>query len=276
MRLLAAAERIVSEQGADALTVESVCSLSGVSRAGFRLCFDGRAGLLLALHDELASRASLAMGRAYLAQSSWVDGVRAAITELLAILERDVSLARFMMLDSAIDESPLPSRRARLLDDFAAALERERPGLPGTYGEPPFGARALIGAVASILHGRLMEDPLPSLTDLSGGLTAMIVLPYLGAEAAREELTRSSVAPLPTPVPACAPTPPRLTLRTVAMLRAIEARPGSSNAELARAAAIADPGQVSRLLSRLRSRGLVEREPPVEGRQAAKGWRLSG
>jgi hypothetical protein len=39
-----------------------------------------------------------------------------------------------------------------------------------------------------------MEDPVPPLVPLAGGLTAMIVLPYLGADAAREELSRSPSA----------------------------------------------------------------------------------
>jgi len=277
-RLLAAAERIVAENGASALTVESVCALSGVSRAGFRRSFTSRADMLLALHDELAARVSASMGRAYLAQSSWVEGVRAAITDLLATLERNVPLARFMLLDCAIDESPLPARRAQLLDDFAAALDRDRPARELDASDPPFGARALIGAIASILHGRLMEEPVPALTDLAGSLTAMIVLPYMGPDAARTEIARTGAAP--SAAPGAAPPPAarsaqRLTQRTLGVLRVIAERPGLSNAQLARASGIADPGQVSRLLARLRSRGLIECEPTSSGRPVGKAWRLS-
>ncbi len=279
-RLLAAAERIVSEQGASALSIESVCALSGVSRAGFRRSFTGRADMLLALHDELAARVSASMGRAYLAQGSWLQGVRAAIADLLVTLERNVPLARFMLLDCAIDESPLPARRAQMLDDFAAALERDRPALEAGSSDPPFGARALIGAVASILHARLMEDPVPALSDLAGGLTAMIVLPYLGADAARAEIARTGSAPAAEPPPARAPrpaprAPQRLTPRTLGMLRAIADRPGLGNAQLARASGISDPGQASRLLARLREGGLIECEHASSGRPVGKAWRLT-
>jgi DNA-binding MarR family transcriptional regulator len=124
-----------------------------------------------------------------------------------------------------------------------------------------------------------MEDPLPELSELAGPLTAMIVLPYLGADAARAEITRAApkqtVAPAASPPSTASSSSQRLTLRTLGVLRAISERPGLSNAQLARATAIEDPSQVSRLLSRLRSRGLVESEPPSGGGSVGKAWRLS-
>lgn len=279
-RLLAAAERIVSERGVGELTIDSVCELSGVSRAGFRRSFAQRGDLLLALHDELAGRVSAAMQRAYLAQRSWLEGVRAAVAELLATLERNIPLARFVLVDCAIDESALPARRAELLDDLAAALERDCPHSDGAGSAAPVGSRALIWAVAAILHGRLMEDPVPALSELAEGLTGMIVMPYLGADAARAELIRSRGEPTPRRAaasrsPRPARRPMRLTLRTLGVLRAIERQPGISNAQVARVTGVTDPGQVSKLLSRLRAQGFAQCEPAGAGRPVGKAWRLT-
>lgn len=191
-RLLAAAEEIVAKRGAGALSLESACLQTGVSRVDSRRAFRGRSELLVALHDELASRVRRSMYRAYLKEGSWLDGVRAALAELLCTLERDVPLARFMLLDCAIDEGPLPARHAEMLAQFARALERDRPPSDPARS-PAYGAQAVIGAVAAILHGRLMEDPVPPLGGLVGPFTSMIAMPYLGVEAARGELTRGRV-----------------------------------------------------------------------------------
>ncbi len=271
--LVAAAEDIVREQGPAAVTVESVCAHSGVSKAGFRRSFSGRDALLVALHDELAAQAGASMRRAYYRESSWLDGVRAAMTDLLTRFDEEPALARFVLVDCAIDESALPSRRAAVIARFASELERDRPTGDATGAGPPFGTPALIGAVVAILHGRLMEDPVPALRPLAGSLTGMIVMPYLGPDAARTELTREAAS---TSARKGSPHALRMTTRTLAVLRAIGEHPGMSNAEVARAAGISDPGQVSKLLARLRSLDLIECDPASRGRPVGKAWQLSG
>jgi hypothetical protein len=102
-----------------------------------------------------------------------------------------------------------------------------------------------------------------------GELVGMIVLPYLGAGAARKELER--------PVPALlleasyeprrkAPrstgdplegVPMRLTYRTTRVLEGVGAHPGASNRQVAENAGIGDQGQVSKLLRRLQRLGLL-------------------
>ena len=271
---MAAAERNVREQGPAAVTVESVCALSGVSKAAFHRSFSGRDALLVAVHDELAAQAGASMRRAYYRESSWPDGVRAAMTDLLTRFDEEPALARFVLVDCAIDESALPLRRAAVIARFAKELERDRPRGQETGGGPPFGTPALIGAVVAILHGRLMEDPVPPLRPLAGSLTGMIVMPYLGPDAARAELTRAERTSRSKPkgwAPAL-----RMTTRTLAVLRAIGERPGISNAEVARATGISDPGQISKLLARLRSLGLIACDPASRGRPVGKAWQLSG
>jgi hypothetical protein len=92
----------------------------------------------------------------------------------------------------------------------------------------------------------------------------MIVLPYLGSAAAERELQR----PAPrVPVSGRRRGPRqanplhglnmRLTYRTLRVLCAIAERPGTSNRAVANGAGIADQGQMSKLLTRLQSLGLI-------------------
>jgi AcrR family transcriptional regulator/DNA-binding MarR family transcriptional regulator len=118
-----------------------------------------------------------------------------------------------------------------------------------------------------------------SLSELLGPLMNLILLPYMGAAKASRELTR------PAPRAATAPGKPegvasgglnmRLTYRTARVLRAIGERPGASNREVADQAGIVDQGQISRLLSRLESLGLIANTGGSSSRGMANAWVLT-
>ncbi len=192
-RLLRAAEQLVRDRGAEHVTVSAVCTASGVSRGAFYAAFKDRRGCLLAIFDETSARAGAAMADAYRAGASWVDAVRGALLELLAFLDDAPLLARFLVVDSLAGDPRLRARRQAVLTTLARALEVDRP--PTASGSLPagFGSEAVVGAIASILHGRLLEEPVPALGELSGSLMGVVVLAYLDAAAARGEVSR----PLP-------------------------------------------------------------------------------
>jgi len=266
-QLLDAAEALLRERGPEALSVRSVCARAGVPRERFAEFFAGPTDCMLAVFEQVLEGIRAAMRAAYRGEPCWLDGVRSALDVLLAALDQSTPLARFLIIDSALAEPPLRARREHAIAALAEALERERLGhAPPPQGES--GARALVSAVVSVLHARLGEEPAPSLAELSGPLMGMIVLPYFGVGAARQELIRPAAPGRPTPAL-------RLTPRTLATLRAIAAHPGAGNARIASAAGIADSGQASRLLARLRGLGLIDSEKAGRGRPVGKAWRLT-
>jgi AcrR family transcriptional regulator len=284
-RLLTAAERTVRSGGVESLTVESLCAAARVSRRTFYAAFANRTDCVLALFDALTDRVTAAMVAACCGEEHWVDGVRAALTTLLSALDGSPTLARFLIVSSAAGEPPMLARRARMIAELAHALDARRPvaELDRAVGTPSR-SEVVISAVAAILHSRLLEDPVPSLTDLSGPLMGVIVLPYLGAGAAREELTRSveRVNSRPDGADALAGREGaaerlgvRVTARTMATLAAIAERPGISNREVADAAGASDRSYVSRLLARLRRGGLIAEDTRVATVGTRKAWRLT-
>jgi DNA-binding MarR family transcriptional regulator len=106
----------------------------------------------------------------------------------------------------------------------------------------------------------------------------MIVLPYLGPAAARKELAK----PLPK-ISAAAPhegnplgeLEMRLTYRTVRVLMAIAAQPGSSNRTVADAAEVTDQGQISKLLTRLHDIDLIQNTGGGATRGEPNAWTLT-
>jgi hypothetical protein len=148
---------------------------------------------------------------------------------------------------------------------------------------PPLTAEGLVGGALSILHARLVEDRQIPLIQMTNPLVSMIVLPYLGAAAARRELARP--APRPRvhdergngdgggdPLRGLGM---RLTYRTVRVLMAVGSRPGSSNREVGKAAGITDQGQISKLLGRLQCLGLVYNNGVAPGSGGPNAWVLT-
>jgi DNA-binding MarR family transcriptional regulator len=67
----------------------------------------------------------------------------------------------------------------------------------------------------------------------------------------------------------------RLTYRTVRVLMAVAAHPGSSNREIGIAADMHDQGQTSKLLTRLSKLGLIENTGAGLARGAPNAWTLT-
>jgi DNA-binding MarR family transcriptional regulator len=223
------------------------------------------------------------MLEAYHAEEVWVDAVRAALLELLTFLDRRPHLARFLIVGSLQGGTEMLARREQALGAIARTIETNGPDVT-TETKPPFGAEAVVGAAASVLHGRLLEDQVPRVRNLAGSLMGVLVMPYLDVSAARQELSR----PLPPARPGrversvqilhlgtSSPQRMRVTSRTMQVLEAIAARPGMSNSAIASTVGISDQGQISRLLARLSRLKLVEDYSSSLATKTSKAWRLT-
>ena len=189
-RLLCAAESLLAERGSYGVSVNDVCGVANVPRRECSSLFADREAILLALFEQLTGRIATEMALAYDGEHGWLDGVRAAMLRLLSYLESEPAIARFLLVESMSEERILSSR-SELMALAARALQADSPPLTLAGSPAPFGSDAVVGTVASVLHGRLLEHPVPPLRSLGGALMGLIVLPFLGAEASREELSRS-------------------------------------------------------------------------------------
>jgi AcrR family transcriptional regulator len=190
-KLLGCARDLLCEHGVDGVGLEAVGAAAGLAPRVVRTVFPSRERCLVALLGALGGEFSVAMQNACDGEGSWLDGVRAALFELLARLEENANVARFLVLGSLGDGPEMFAHRRCQLIAIANALEERRPEVACDARAAPFGADASVNAVAVVLRGRLLEDPVPSLVDLTGSLTALLITPYLGVGAAREELLRS-------------------------------------------------------------------------------------
>jgi AcrR family transcriptional regulator len=262
--MLGAMVQEISERGAANVSVAHVVARSGVSRRTFYEIFADREDCFLAAFDDALSGIEGVVVPTYESPGSWRVKVRAALTAALEYLDYDRHTARLLIVESLAAGPKALERRHDVLSQIIPVVERGQVEGKSGVVPPPLTPEGIVGGVLSVLHGRLTEACGGSLLELAGPLMGMVVLPYMGAAAARREISRQ--APMRTirrPLVRRDPLQDlnmRLTYRTMRVLLAVAQAPGSSNRGLGDAAEIEDQGQVSKLLARLQRFGLVENE----------------
>lgn len=296
-RILSAMLEVLLEHGAGSVSVAHVVERSGISRRTFYEIFRDRDECFLTALDDAIDRAATVVVPVFEGSGRWRERVRLALTDLLAFFDGEPALARLLIVESLAAGSVALERRNRVLARLIAVVDQGRSEASEQSEPSPLTAEGVVGAVCSIIHGRLSDpagtalqaqrvehprtdaggcEPLVSLT---GELMGMIVLPYLGRAAANRELHRP-VSPSHTVLSATDGYPfrelgMRLTYRTVRVLEAVASNPDASNRLLGQAAGIGDQGQISKLLSRLQRLGLLQNTADTAGKGTPNAWRLT-
>jgi AcrR family transcriptional regulator/DNA-binding MarR family transcriptional regulator len=290
-RLLSAVVELAGEGSVQSLSVAVVCGRAGVSRRTFYDLFVDREDCLQAVFEDSVESARQAVVQAVLCDEhgervdrprrthGWTERIRAGLTTLLSLLDRDPGLAQMMIVHGPGLGPKALAIRGQILAQAATIIDEGRGEARSGREPPPLTAEGTVGAVLSVIHTRLLEhDPHP-LIELAGSLTALIVHPYLGPAAARRELDRDiqfePIRVRKLPADPFKDLPIRLTYRTALVLTSIARSPGSSSRQVADASGITDPGQISRLLTRLRTSGLIQDDGVGPSKGMARAWSLT-
>jgi AcrR family transcriptional regulator len=281
-RMLTAAVDTVVAVGYAQLTVAQVIRRARVSRKTFYDVFSDREDCFLAAFEQALEAGRARITAAYEAQDGWLESVRAGLAALLGALEEEPGLARLCVVEAQSAGPRALERRAELFAELACALDCGREAADAT-GEPTeLTAEGLVGAVFAVIHRRALDGEGHRLIDLLGPLMSMIVLPYLGTQAASRELQLAPAGVTPAAPRAITPAADpleglklRLTYRTVRVLTVVAQSPGASNRALAEASGITDQGQISKLLGRLARLELIENHGEGQEKGAANAWRLT-
>ena len=277
-RLIAAACRASAESGGASVTVGQIIGHAGVSRRTFYDAFANAEDCLAATVGDALALADERVRVAVAGRESWRESVRRGLLALLALLEEEPALARMLIVESARGGPLVQARRVEACKQLAAAIDRGRRERGTRGAPPPLSAEGVVGAALAIVHRRMLEQPDEALVVLANPLMSLLVLPYLGPDAARAELRR---APPKRRPPAAAPTsrppglPMRVTYRTARVLSAIGGEPGASNRQVASAAGVSDQGQISKLLARLQRLGLIRNDGEGQPQGVPNAWRLT-
>ncbi len=278
-RLLNAAIHVVAEEGFGRLTVARVTQRSRVSRRTFYDEFTDTDDCFLAVFEYAVSRAREAVAGAGDGPEPWRGRVRAGLTAFLAFLDAEPALASVLVVEALAAGPLVLARRAEVLEQLKRFVEDDAG--QGRGGREPSGVagEAVVGAVLSVVHARLLAERRDPLVGLVNELMGIIVLPYLGRAAAVRELlcpepivTRQARSAAGVSLEGLQM---RLTYRTLRVLAAIADEPGASNRTVAQAAGVGDQGQISRLLARLERLALVCNTGEGQPKGEPNAWHLT-
>jgi AcrR family transcriptional regulator len=291
-RILTAMVELVRERGVGSVTVAHVVARSGVSRRTFYELFEDREACFLAAFEQAVARIAERVVPVYAAGGVvWRERVRAGLGALLELIDEEPATGVLCVVDALAGGPVVLERRAGVARALVDVVHEGR--LEARVGRRPrrLVAEGVVGAVLSVIHDRLLErDPGP-LVRLLNPLMAIVVLPYLGSQAAEGELAfRSPRRRRPARASGRrdgAGDPlrgldMRLTYRTVRVLLAVAELGGresmggaSNNRQVADASGVADQGQMSKLLRRLEHLGLIANDMPRPGRGEPNAWTLT-
>jgi AcrR family transcriptional regulator/DNA-binding MarR family transcriptional regulator len=295
-RLLSATFTVVGEQGYEGMSARSVSEQAGVSNRTFYEIFSDREDCFLAAFNHAVDGLELEARAGWESQLGWTARVRGALAALLMTFDREPALARLVVVEALSAGPRVLARRAGVLESLAVVIDQGRANAQAPKALPALVAEGVVGATFGVIHARLLKLRPAPLIDLLRQLMATIVLPYRGSAAAAKELeqliprpgrrgasrsrTQGALRAVHASERGHRDAPPiavldyRLTVRTQMALAAVAGRPGLSNREVSEIIGLSDQGQVSRMLKRLQTQGLIE-DAQGQSKRQARAWRLT-
>lgn len=272
-----------------------------------------REGRFLAVFEQALAAAQDAVVPAFEAGQRPRERLRAGLAALLEFFDHDPVAARVLVVDALRAGPEVAERRGEIVEALAEVVHHEgmRAMDPGEKEPPSLTEQGLVNAVLGVIHARVSAPEWessngsspngsspngsspsgPQLTSLLGPLMAMLLLPYVGARAARRELSapqlrlqrtghRGRTGPVAQAMKAPKGIPMRLTELTRCTLAAIEAMNDQgtlpSNNDICWATGDTNKGQMSRLLQRLERIGMIENvSNNGNGQGGSNQWRLT-
>ncbi len=195
-RLREAMVRVAAAKGYEATTVADVLEFAGVSRATFDELFEDKDDCFLEAYDAIIDVLVAHVTSAFEAGGGepWPERIAAGLGALVELLSIESDIARLAMVEVTAAGDGARERYRVALGRFTPFLEEGR-----TYSDqggelPPDTARFAIGGVASILFDEIRAGRGPDLKRVLPDLVFAVLMPYLGSEAAEEEMRRVSGA----------------------------------------------------------------------------------
>lgn len=195
-RLLEAMVRVAAAKGYEATTVTDVIEVAGVSRETFYEMFEDKEECFLEGYDAVMDVLIAHVSAAYEASSheSWPERVAAVLRALVELLSSEADIARMAMVEVTAAGDDARSRYRAALARFTPFLEEGRDYSNQTDELPPDTARFAIGGATSMIFDEVRAGRGPELERILPDLVFAVLMPYLGPEAAEDEMRRVTQA----------------------------------------------------------------------------------
>jgi len=188
-RIAKAMIHLVGTQGYHATSVGMVLTEAGVSLENFTSYFIDKEDCFVKVYDELTDDYGGQVLEAYGTVGRWRDRMRAAAWVSLRYLQEDPERTRFMLVEVGFAGEVARAHRDFVLRGFVELIDGARQELPDPDSVPRELADSVMGSIYQTILKQGRRGGLDSGGDYVPQLMYMAVLPYLGQEAAEEELS---------------------------------------------------------------------------------------
>lgn len=191
-RLREAMIRVAAAKGYEATTVTDVIEVAGVSRATFFEMFEDKQACFLEAYDAVIDVLIAHVTSAFEAAEGepWPDRIAAGLGAMVELLAAEADIARMAMVEVTAAGDDARERYRAALARFTPFLEEGR-AYSGQGGElPPDTARFAIGGATSMIFDEIRAGRGPELERILPDLVFAVLMPYLGPEAAEDEMRR--------------------------------------------------------------------------------------
>jgi len=191
-RLLEAMVRVAAAKGYEATTVSDVIEMAGVSRATFYEMFEDKESCFLEAYDAVIDVliAHVTSGFEAAADEPWPERIAAGLRALVELLAAEADIARMAMVEVTAAGDDARGRYRAALARFTPFLEEGRTYSGQGDELPPDTARFAVGGATSMIFDEIRAGRGPDLERILPDLVFAVLMPYLGSEAAEDEMNR--------------------------------------------------------------------------------------
>ncbi len=193
-RLIEALIEVGAERGYMETSIEMIVTRAGVDRPAFDRHFRGKYDCFLTAWQEMNEECMQSLMRAYESEHYWPDKLRAVAYEVVGSLCHDPNRASFAVEVLAAGDAAR-ARRDMTMRVLASLIDAGRKEMDDPESVPHTTAEALAGSAYGQLYAKVVRGDTDNLQALVPQLMSAAVMPYLGVEAALEELSYSSNPP---------------------------------------------------------------------------------
>ena len=197
-RIMEAMLEVSGEVGYRRATVRRVLERSGAPQSQFYGYFCSKEDCFAAAYEAEAECLCSALIEAAHSRSSWREGLRAALEKLFCFATERPLIARAILREVYTARGPALVKHEEVLGRLSHAIDGAcyEPA-ESRHAPPPMTGPFMVGAIEGVVRAQITARSPERLWAAMPELMYLLVAPYLGDEAAREELTR----PAPTAQP---------------------------------------------------------------------------
>ncbi len=183
--------RVAAAKGYAATTVDDVAEAAGVSSAEFHALYADKEACFLDAFDAVSAVVVGHVSDAFeaAAGSPWPERVAAGLRALVELLSAEAAVARLAMIEVSAAGDDARKRYGAVLARFTPLLEEGR-DYSDQVDLPPDTARFAIGGATALVFDELRAGRGPELPRILPDLVFAVLMPYLGPQAAEEEMRR--------------------------------------------------------------------------------------